>query len=199
VAFFVSLKMKSHLLLCALVIAGLFPVSAWSQSTPPEPQPQSGSDPSGDPSSANSQQGAPAHHMNATWTDGLVLESDNGDYRIQFGAFMRFDGRFATNAQQNGVPNTFLIRTLRATFQGRLAHYLTFRIQPDFVSKDASLADAWADIAFSKAVHLRVGRYKIPIGLEVLLQDSNRFYRTWIDGQPDAAPRYRRSAAWGSN
>lgn len=115
----------------------------------------------------------PAHHLNVDWKDGLVLESDDGNYRIQFGTFMRFDGRFASNAQKAGVPNTFLMRTLRMTTQGRIAKYFTFKLQPDFISKDASIADAWGEIQFSDAVHLRVGRDKVPIGMEVLLQDSN--------------------------
>src|SRR5262245_57814162 len=59
--------------------------------------------------------------MNATWQDGLILESDDGDYRIQMGTFLRFDGRFTPEDAGAVPPNTFLMRTLRATFQGRIA------------------------------------------------------------------------------
>jgi phosphate-selective porin OprO/OprP len=65
------------------------------------------------------------------------------------------------------------MRTLRATFQGRIAKYFTFRVQPDLTGTGTTIADAWFDIGFSDAFHLRFGRDKVPVGLEVLLQDSN--------------------------
>lgn len=120
---------------------------------------------------------APTRHMNASWQDGLVLESDDGDYRIQFGTFMRFDGRFSNRTSGSGIPNTFLMRTLRATVQGRIARYFTFKLQPDFTGlTGVPVADAWADIQFSDAVHVRFGRDKVPIGTEVLLQDTNTVF-----------------------
>jgi len=111
--------------------------------------------------------------MTGTWQDGLVFESEDGDYRVQFGAFLRFDGRFVGDEDDVGVPNTWLIRTLRATFQGRIAKYFGFKVQPDFTGTGPTVADAWVDIAFSDHLHLRFGRDKTPIGLEVLLQDAN--------------------------
>ena len=112
--------------------------------------------------------------MNVTWQDGLVMETDDGDYRIQMGAFLRADGRFVPDGTAATVPNTFLMRTLRATFQGRITKYFTFRLQPDFTgTANSPVADAWADVGFSDAFHLRLGRDKVPIGMEVLLQDSN--------------------------
>jgi phosphate-selective porin OprO/OprP len=116
----------------------------------------------------------PTPRLHVLWQDGLVLETDDGDYRFQFGTFIRLDGRFAGEAPTTGAaPNTLLMRTLRATFQGRLARYITFRLQPDFTGSGPTVADAWVDIQFSEALHVRMGRDKVPIGLEVLLPDAN--------------------------
>lgn len=114
--------------------------------------------------------------MSATWQDGLVFQSDDGDYRIQIGALVRFDGRFAPNDPAHTITDTFLMRFVRMSAQGRIAKYITFRIVPDFVGSGGgipTLADAFIDIAFSDALHVRVGRDKAPMSYEVLLPDPN--------------------------
>jgi phosphate-selective porin OprO/OprP len=119
---------------------------------------------------------AATRRMMATWEDGLVLQSDDGDYRIQVGTLLRFDGRFAPNDPAHFNTDTFLVRYARATIQGRIAKYIGFKINPDFGASSSgipTLADAYIDVAFSDAFHVRAGRDKAPISYENLLFDAN--------------------------
>src|SRR5437870_2249415 len=103
----------------ALFVALLTLVSAMpagAQSTPAAPQtsdvPPTAPPQAEAPPAAAQPPGPPVRHMNTTWQDGLVIESDDSEYRIQMGAFIRADGRFVPDGTAATVPNTFLMRTL---------------------------------------------------------------------------------------
>ena len=49
----------------------------------------------------------------AGWSDGFMVQSANGDYRLQFGLLLHADGRFALDDETNAVVDTFGIRRLR--------------------------------------------------------------------------------------
>ena len=167
---FSRLKLNRASLLVWVAVVFLVPSVASSQSKD-EPQ---------DPPSAAAQepdsgaQTTPGRRMTTTWEDGLVMQTDDSDYWFHLGALIRFDGRFAINDPQPIVTDAFLMRTVRLNFQGRIGKYITFRLVPDFTGNGtATVADAFIDLRFSNALHLRVGRDKVPIGFEVLLQDAN--------------------------
>ena len=170
---FGGLKLSPATLVVWVALMFLVPSVASSQSTD---EPQNPPAPPADAAKPQPEgQTAPGRHMTTTWGgDGLVIQSDDGEYWFRLGAFMRFDGRFAVNDLQHVDTDAFLIRTLRMAFQGQLGKYITFRLVPDFTGNGAStVADAYVDLRFSNALHLQVGRDKVPVGFEVLLQDSN--------------------------
>jgi phosphate-selective porin OprO/OprP len=108
------------------------------------------------------------------WEDGLFFETDDGENSIKLGAMIRFDGRFAPNDPGHVITDTFLLRQLRLNLSGQIARYFTFRLIPDFSGNGAApIADAYVDIRFSNALHVRAGRDKAPVGYELLLQDAN--------------------------
>jgi phosphate-selective porin OprO and OprP len=146
----------------------LFPAVASSQSPDPGAGPQSPSETPSEPSPSQ-----PARHMNVVWRDGLAFESDDGAYQVQVGAFIRFDGRFVPDDPQHNPSNTFQMAALRPGIRGRIAKYFTFRLIPDVSGGSTTVADAYIDIEFSNAFHVRFGREKVPIGMESMLQDSN--------------------------
>jgi phosphate-selective porin OprO and OprP len=134
---------------------------------------QAGPAASGEPPAAAQQPQAPPRTMTATWGDGLTIATSDGDYQVRIGTLVRLDSRFAAGGPAQAVTDTFTMRTVRATIQGRIAKYFTFRMVPDFTSTSSSLADAYVDLGLSDAFHLLVGRDKTPIGFEALLQDAN--------------------------
>jgi phosphate-selective porin OprO/OprP len=119
----------------------------------------------------------------ANWQDGFVVQSANGDYRIQFGAVAQTDGRFSVD-DPLPITNTFTVRKARPIVSGRLARYFDFRLMPDFGSGTPVILDAYVDTRFSPAFRLRVGKDKTPVGYELLIGDANLFFpeRTLASG-----------------
>lgn len=111
----------------------------------------------------------------AGWRDGFFIQSDNGDYRLQVGALVHADGRFAlgTNPETAAVTDTFLIRRLRPYLRGRLARNFEFYLNPDFAGGTLVLQDAYVDTLFAPWFRIRAGKAKTPFGLERLQSVSN--------------------------
>ena len=59
---------------------------------------------------------AAAQGVTASWQDGLVLQSTDGDYRLAFGMTAQTDGRFALN-DPPPITNTFTIRKAGQRFR----------------------------------------------------------------------------------
>ena len=112
------------------------------------------------------------------WRDGFFIQSDNGDYRLQIGALVHADGRFAlgSDAEAVAVTDTFLIRRLRPYLRGRLAKNFAFYLNPDFAGGTVTLQDAYVDTVFSPAFRIRLGKGKTPFGLERLQPASNLLF-----------------------
>src|SRR5262245_30524624 len=68
--------------------------------------------------------------FSAGWRDGFVLQSEDGDYRLQLNGLFQADERFAVDDPQNHVVNTFLFRRIRPILQGRVAKYFDFYFNP---------------------------------------------------------------------
>jgi len=114
---------------------------------------------------------AAAQTPTAGWQDGFVLQSANGDYRLQLGGVVQFDGRFTLGAAKP-LFDTFSIRKARLVLAGRLAKYFDFRLTPDFGNGVANLLDAYFDVRFSPKFRIRAGKDKSPVGHEVLVADA---------------------------
>jgi len=137
---------------------------------------------------AGAQQSAPAPSpatapLTATWQDGFIVQSADGDYRIQFGAVAQTDGRFSVD-DPLPITNTFTIRKARPIISGRVGRYFDFRLMPDFGSGSPVVLDAYVDTRFSPAFRLRVGKDKTPVGYELLIGDANLLFpeRTLTSG-----------------
>ena len=69
--------------------------------------------------------------------------------------------------------DTFLLRRVRPTFEGKFARIYGFRITPDFAGSATSVVDAYVDGNFTDPFKIRVGRFKPPFGLERLQSGAN--------------------------
>lgn len=114
--------------------------------------------------------------VTAGWRDGFYVESGNGDFRLQIGALVQADGRFALDDDQEGVTDTFAIRRLRPSLRGRLARHFEFFVNPDFAGGTVVVQDAYLDTVFTPAFRLRVGKGKTPFGLERLLPAATMLF-----------------------
>ncbi len=103
---------------------------------------------------------------------GASLKSANGDYEIKIRGLIQGDGRFFSSGVPSGTYDTFLLRTARPTIEGTLGKWIGFRFTPEFAGDSASIVDAYADLKFSPAATVRLGKFTSPVGLERLQSSS---------------------------
>lgn len=102
-------------------------------------------------------------------TPAFVIQSDNGDNRLQVGGFLQAEGRFALKDEQQRVVDTFTMRRFRFIFQGRLARHFDYYWNVDFSNNVLTLRDAYFDTVFSPALKFRLGKQKAPFSYDRLL------------------------------
>jgi phosphate-selective porin OprO/OprP len=121
-------------------------------------------------------QPTPEPAVTAGWRDGFVVQSENGDYRLQIGALVQADARFALADENEAVTDMFLLRRLRPYIRGRLAQHFEFFVNPDFAGGTLVVQDAYIDTVFAPAFRLRVGKGKTPFGMERLQSAGNLLF-----------------------
>lgn len=99
---------------------------------------------------------------------GASFKSANGDYEFKFRGLLQGDGRFYSAGEPAGTYDTFLLRTARPIFEGTLGKWIGYRFTPEFAGDSATIVDAYADLKFSPAATVRVGKFTSPVGLERL-------------------------------
>ena len=103
---------------------------------------------------------------------GASFRSSDGAYELKFRGLLQGDGRFFTAGELPGSNDTFLLRTARPIFEGTLGKWVGYRFTPEFAGDSASIVDAYADLKFSPAATVRVGKFTSPVGLERLQPSS---------------------------
>jgi phosphate-selective porin OprO/OprP len=127
-------------------------------------------------SAAPAQASAPAAQpFTAGWQNGFVIQSANGDNRLQLGIVVQADGKFTTD-DPAPFTDTFTIRKARPGIQGRVAKYFDFRLTPELGNGGATVVDAYVDTRFSTAFRIRAGKDKTPVGLELLYGDPGLLF-----------------------
>ena len=107
---------------------------------------------------------------------GYTLESADGANAIHFRGNISFDGRYYGGSAAAVTADTWLIRRLRPTLEGRLADRFDFRFMPDFAQGRTIIQDAWGDARIRPWLVLQFGKFKAPVGLERLqLEQFARF------------------------
>ena len=108
--------------------------------------------------------------------DGFAVRSANGDYRVQFNAIMQADGRFYENDAARLATDTFLIRSARPILQGTVAGRFDVYLAPDFGQGQSLIQDAYLDARFSPKARFRVGKFKVPFGMERLQSEGTPLF-----------------------
>jgi phosphate-selective porin OprO/OprP len=101
-------------------------------------------------------------------SDGFVLQSEDGAFRLRITGYAQADGRFYPGDEDELGTNAFLLRRVRPVVSGTLGKIFDFTIMPDFGGGVAQLQDAYLDARYSDKARLRVGKFKAPFGLERL-------------------------------
>ncbi|KAF1685518.1 porin [Pseudoxanthomonas broegbernensis] len=104
---------------------------------------------------------------------GASFKSGDGGYEVKIRGLLQGDGRFFGSGAPAGANDTFLLRTARPTIEGTLGKWIGYRFTPEFAGDSASIVDVYADLKFSPAATLRVGKFTSPVGLERLQSSSS--------------------------
>jgi len=108
--------------------------------------------------------------------EGVLIQSGDGDFRLQIGVLVQADGRFALDEPDQVVTDTFALRRVRPYLRGRFARRFEFYLNPDFAGGTLVLQDAYVDTVFSSAFRIRAGKGKTPFGMERLHSGSNLLF-----------------------
>lgn len=96
----------------------------------------------------------------------FVIQSDNGDHRLQLGAIVQADARFALDDERSGVVDAFNLRRFRSVVQGRVARHFEYFLNVDFAGNAVNVRDAYLDTVFSPSFKVRVGKMKAPFSYD---------------------------------
>jgi phosphate-selective porin OprO/OprP len=105
--------------------------------------------------------------------DGLWFSTADRRTYVQIHGYAQADDRWFV-ANTHGEPlDTFLFRRIRPLFEGTLFNNIDFRFMPDFGQSNPQIQEAFLELKTLPFAKVRVGKFKEPIGLEVLRQDRD--------------------------
>jgi len=103
--------------------------------------------------------------------DGLWLSTSDGATKLHVHGYIQGDDRMFSATTHGEGLDTFLFRRIRPLFEGTLFNEVDFRFMPDFGQNNPQIQEAFVELKTLKFAKLRVGKFKEPIGLEVLRSD----------------------------
>lgn len=157
--------------------------SGWAQepaplpepaAAPAEPTPSSPPSPPSPPSPT-----APAAGSSVTVKashEGFSLSSGDKSFQLKLRGYVQADGRAFLSETDRPGSTGLLLRRARPIVEGTLFRTFDFRLMLEFGGGAANVQDAYLEVTPSKALRLRVGKYKAPFGLERMQSDTQIFF-----------------------
>jgi phosphate-selective porin OprO/OprP len=105
-------------------------------------------------------------------SEGFVIQSESGDFRLQLRGLVQLDARFYLSSENPLEIDNFLVRRARPIFVGTVAKYFDFNFTPDFGGGNAVIQDFYVNAKGSPRLQARAGKFKPPIGIEHLQGDA---------------------------
>ena len=109
----------------------------------------------------------------AGWDNGFYIQNREHTARLKIGGVTQFDGRFFVPRDSDPKVDQFGFRSIRPDLQGTVFEHYDFRLFPDFAGGKLVVQDAYADVHYGEALKVRVGKFKVPFGLERLQAESD--------------------------
>jgi phosphate-selective porin OprO/OprP len=104
--------------------------------------------------------------------DGVNFVSANSNFTASLHGLVQVDSRtFFENGQIPGIDG-FLLRRARIIFAGTVFHSFDYYFQPEFAGNSPQILDAYLNYRNRPDLQLQAGKFKPPIGLEVIPADS---------------------------
>ncbi len=111
-----------------------------------------------------------------TVTDkGITLASADAANSIKLRGLVQLDSRLFFN--DGGIANnSFVLRRARIITEGTFARNYSFQLVPEFGGNSVSILDANIGVAITPSLQFKLGRFKSPVGFELLQSDSWTFF-----------------------
>ncbi|QQR80056.1 MAG: porin [Deltaproteobacteria bacterium] len=100
--------------------------------------------------------------------DGFAIQSGDKSFQLKLKGLLHADGRFFVKVPESNGNHTFVARRVRPILEGTIYKNFDFRFVPDFGNGTTAIQDAYADAKVTPYFKLRVGKFKVPVGLERL-------------------------------
>ena len=106
---------------------------------------------------------------------GLLLASADSANVFRLRALVQADSRLFFH--DGGLSNnSFVLRRARFIAEGTLDKIYEFQLVPEYAGSSVTVLDANLAMTLSPAAQLKFGRFKPPIGLELLQSDASTFF-----------------------
>lgn len=173
---------RTYVMLAQLTLAALAAASvaqtespssqSLSAASPPSSQVALSTAASADPIQTTSN--SPTQHRPISFRrDGLWFSTADGSTHLQVHGYAQADNRMFFSNTRGQELDTFLFRRIRPLFEGTLFNQVDFRLMPDFGQYNPQIQEAYLELKTLPYAKLRAGKFKEPIGLEVLRQDRD--------------------------
>jgi phosphate-selective porin OprO/OprP len=107
---------------------------------------------------------------------GFTFASGDGANSVRIGGLVQLDSRLFFGDGGGVYNNSFVLRRARFIAEGTLGRIYSFQIIPELGGSTVSILDANVTVAPISAVQFKIGRFKAPVGLELLQSDSATFF-----------------------
>ncbi len=105
--------------------------------------------------------------------DTFSISSPDKTYSLRIGGHFQLDGKFFPSNDSDLLTNSFNLRRARPILEASLGQYVDFRFVPDFGNGQTLIYDAYANVKISPYFIVRGGKFKTPLGLELLQNDPD--------------------------
>ncbi|MEX0960692.1 MAG: porin [Burkholderiales bacterium] len=121
-----------------------------------------------------------ANDIRTYFSNGLKFESADKQHSFNINGRIHYDYR--SYSPSDSVADTFDLRRARIGFGGKVFEDISFSVVGDFAAS-TKLDVAYLNYALTKPAQLRLGQFKMPFGLEVLMSSNNITFqeRAFID------------------
>ncbi len=106
---------------------------------------------------------------------GFSLASADSAYALRLRGLVQADSRLFLH--DGGLANnSFVLRRARFIAEGTIDRIYDFQLVPEYAGSSVTVLDANLAMTLSPAAQLKFGRFKPPIGLELLQGDASTFF-----------------------
>ena len=107
---------------------------------------------------------------------GYTQASADGANSIKLRGLVQLDSRLFLNDGNVLANNSFILRRARIISEGTFAQNFSFQVVPEFGGGSPAIVDANFSWTVTPALQFKFGRFKSPVGLELLQSDSWTFF-----------------------